>query len=170
MFRLMLVSCVSMIRSVRCIVIVLGRRALWCIANSVLQSRPSSVERPCGSASSCMRSSSFSSSRYRCILSCLMPWAAGWRGYGHHCLGRMLDKSISQKANKRKGRTSLPDPYNKTNYIQFRVALALCQVMPSALPQGERPPLPRACCPSRTRRLLSLAWTRPAPGRVAASP
>lgn len=96
MFRLMLVSCVSMIRSVRCIVIVLGRRALWCIANSVLQSRPSSGGRPCGSALSCMRSSSFSSSQYRCILSCLMPSATGWRGCGHHCLDRPLGKVTSQ--------------------------------------------------------------------------
>ena len=48
---LMLVSCVSMIPSVRCIVIVLGRRALWCIENDVLQSEPNSNGRRCGLAS-----------------------------------------------------------------------------------------------------------------------
>ena len=48
---LMLVSCVSMIPSVRCIVIVLGRRVLWCIENGVLQSGPNSNGRQCGLAS-----------------------------------------------------------------------------------------------------------------------
>ena len=48
---LMLVPRVSMIPSVRCIVIVLGRRALWCIENGVLQSGPNSNGRQYGLAS-----------------------------------------------------------------------------------------------------------------------
>ena len=48
---LMLVSCVSMIWSVWCIVIVLGRRVRWCIASSMPRFGPSSNERLSGSAS-----------------------------------------------------------------------------------------------------------------------